>query len=116
MIETKSILNKYSKNLPKWYRAPHASISDDMHEIIKKHNLKHVVGDVFANDTSIPDANWISSFILKNVKPGSVIIIHMPEKGIREWNYLALENILNGLKERKLEIVTLTELEQKSAK
>ena len=40
----------------------------------------------------------------------------MPEKGIREWNYLALENILNGLKERKLEIVTLTELEQKSAK
>ena len=116
LIETKSILNKFSKNLPKWYRAPHASISDDMHEIIKKHNLKHVVGDVFANDTSIPDANWISSFILKNVKPGSVIIIHMPEKGIREWNYLALENILNGLKERKLEIVTLTELEQKSAK
>ena len=74
------------------------------------------MGDVFANDTSIQDANWISSFILKNVKPGSVIIIHMPEKGIREWNYLALENILNGLKERKLEIVTLTELEQKSAK
>ena len=36
--------------------------------LIKKHNLKHVVGDVFANDTSIPDASWISSFILKNVK------------------------------------------------
>ena len=110
LLETNKYLSTYTDNISNWYRAPHAAISDSMHIILDKYNLTHVIGDVFANDTSIPDPDWISSFILKKVKPGSIIIIHMPEKGVREWNYKALEDILIGLSEMNLRVVTLTEL------
>ena len=110
LLETNKNLSTYTDNISNWYRAPHAAISDSMHIILDKYNLTHVIGDVFANDTSIPDSDWISSFILKKVKPGSIIIIHMPEKGVREWNYKALEDILIGLSEMNLKVVTLTEL------
>ena len=110
LLETNKYLSTYTDNISNWYRAPHAAISDSMHIILDKYNLTHVIGDVFANDTSIPDADWISSFILRKVKPGSIIIIHMPEKGVREWNYKALEDILIGLSEMNLKVVTLTEL------
>jgi len=110
LLMTKNILYRYTPKLSKWYRAPHASINASMHEVIKKNNLVHVIGDSFANDTSIPDAKWISDFILKWVKPGSIIIIHMPERGVREWNYEAMELILIGLNNMNLNILNLTEL------
>ena len=110
LLETNKILSEFTTNISNWYRAPHAAISDNMHIVLDKYNLTHVIGDVFANDTSIPDPDWISNFILKKVKPGSIIIIHMPEKGVREWNYKALEDILIGLSEMNLKVVTLTEL------
>ena len=34
----------------------------------------------------------------------------MPEKGIREWNYEAMELILQGLTKMNLNILNLTEL------
>jgi len=111
LLKTNTILEKFTENISNWYRAPHASISDSMHIILDKYNLTHVIGDVFANDTSIPDPDWISQFLLKNVKPGSIIIIHMPERGVREWNYQALEQLLIGLKEQNFEISTLTDVQ-----
>jgi len=114
LIRTNDILNEYTDNLSKWYRAPHASISNEMHDIIKKHNLTHVIGDIFANDTSIPDPKWIANLILKTVQPGSIIIIHMPERGVREWTYEALELVLKGLTEQNLNMLNLTGLEKKS--
>jgi peptidoglycan/xylan/chitin deacetylase (PgdA/CDA1 family) len=114
LIRTKDILNEYTDDLSKWYRAPHASISNEMHDVIKKHNLTHVIGDIFANDTSIPDPKWIANLILKTVQPGSIIIIHMPERGVREWTYEALELVLKGLTERNLNLLNLTDLEKTS--
>ena len=110
LIMTNQILDTYTNNLSKWYRAPHATITDSMHLVLNKYKLKHVVGDCFANDTAIPDPKWISNFILRRVKPGSIVIIHMPEKGIREWNYEAMELILQGLTKMNLNILNLTEL------
>ena len=62
-----------------------------MKNIIKKNKLTHIVCDVFANDTTIPDPEWIARHILKRVKSGSIILIHKPEKGVREWNYKTKE-------------------------
>ena len=114
LIQTKNILDVYTNNLSKWYRAPHASITNEMHDVIKKYNLTHVIGDVFANDTSIPDPKWIANLILKTVQPGSIVILHMPERGVREWTYEALELVLKGLTEKNLNMLNLTGLEIKS--
>ena len=108
---TNSILKKYTDDISSWYRPPHAKISKNMYEIIDKNDLKFVLGDVFANDTAIPDPYWIAKYILNKVKPGSIIIIHMPEKGVREWNYKAMDLILDGLSKKGLDILTLSELD-----
>ena len=110
LYQTDSILSKYTNNISNWYRPPHAKMSKNMYKIIDENNLILVLGDVFANDTAIPDPNWIAKYILNKVKPGSIIIIHMPEKGIREWNYNAMDLILDGLSKKGLDILTLTEL------
>jgi len=108
--KTDFLLKQYTENLPKWYRAPHAKISKTMIEVIEEKGYKHIICDAFASDTSIPDSKWISKFILNKTKPGSILLIHMPEKNVREWNYEAIELTLKGLKQRGYKVVTVTEL------
>ena len=108
--ETESILSQYRLNPPRWYRAPFGKLNKTMQQVLDNREMIHVVCDAFANDTAIPDSEWIASFILKKVKPGSIVLIHMPEKGVREWNFKALELTLEGLHNRGLKILTLTEM------
>ena len=105
------ILREYTEYIPKWYRAPHAKISANMKKVLHDNNLVHVISDSFANDTAIPDSEWIAEFILNNVQEGSIIVIHMPERGVREWLYEAMEMTLIGLKNKNLEVLNLTQLE-----
>lgn len=116
LLLTKSILSKYKQEYSFWYRAPFGELSENMQSVIQKHNLIHTLPDVFAHDTYIPDPNWISKFILRKVKPGSIILIHMPERGVREWNYKALELTLKGLQKMNLDILTLSEMKIIEAK
>ncbi|MAP66991.1 MAG: hypothetical protein CMF80_04740 [Candidatus Marinimicrobia bacterium] len=109
---TDSILSQYTNDIPKWYRAPHAKLSKVMDIVLKEKGYKHVVCDVFANDTAIPDSKWIAKYILKRVKPGSILLIHMPEKGVREWNFEAMKLTLIGLKKMGYNVVNLSELQQ----
>jgi len=108
--KTDLILNNYTENIPKWYRAPHASFSKAMQESLYERGYTHIVCDVFANDTAIPDPQWISEFMLKRIKPGSILLIHMPEKGVREWNYEAMDLTLMGLQKMGYKVVTVSEL------
>jgi peptidoglycan/xylan/chitin deacetylase (PgdA/CDA1 family) len=108
--KTNFILSQFTSNIPKFYRAPHAKISKTMLKFLDERDYKHILCDGFASDTSIPDPLWISKFILKRTKPGSILLIHMPEKNVREWNYKAIELTLKGLKERGYKVVTVSEL------
>ena len=110
LLLTKKILSRYNQKYPQWYRAPFGALSDNMEEAINRHGMIHVLPDAFAHDTYIPDPKWIAKYILKKVKPGSIILIHMPEKGVREWNYKAIELVLKGLKEKKIKVLNLTEI------
>ena len=48
------------------------------------------------------------------VTHGSIMTIHMPELGFREWDFRAMELILAELGRRGLRSVTLSELEAAS--
>ena len=109
---TNKILLNYTQNIPNWYRAPHGKLSKNMQSVINEKGYKHIVCDGFANDTAIPDPEWIAKFILKKIKPGSIILIHMPERDVREWNYKAMELVLQGLKSKNLDILNLSEINQ----
>ena len=110
LLLAKNILIRYNQKYSKWYRAPFGALSDNMQNTIDRHKMVHVLPDAFAHDTYIPDPKWIAKHILKKVRPGSVILIHMPEKGVREWNFEAMELTLKGLKEKKLKVLNLTEI------
>ena len=112
LLLNKEILSIYNQEYSSWYRAPMGQYSKTMDKIIKKHKMKHVVADAFGHDTSIPDPEWISNYILKNVKDGSIILIHMPEKGVREWTYKAMELTLQGLKDKNLSILNLSQINE----
>ena len=45
------------------------------------------------------------------VQDGSIIIMHMPERGFREHTLAAMAQLLAGLSERGLHVVTLSELD-----
>ena len=107
---TEEVLFQYRKNSPKWYRAPFGKINKKMQSIIDQKGLINVVTDAFAHDTAIPDPDWIAKFILKKVRPGSIVLIHMPERNVREWNFEAMEKTLAGLKQKNYKVVNLTQL------
>jgi len=113
LLKTQEILSKYTNDIPPFYRAPHAKLSNVMDDVIKENNMIHFVCDAFAIDTSTPDPKWISNYILRKTKPGSILLIHMPEKGVREWNLKALELTLLGLNNRGYDVVTLSEMYEK---
>lgn len=108
--QTTENLKIYIDDIPKYYRAPHAKISSEMIEVLDEKGYKHIMCDAYAADTEVPDPVWISNMILKNIKPGSIVLIHMPEKGVREWNYEAMELTLKGLKDLGYKIETFSYL------
>ena len=112
LLLTKNILLNYNQEYSKWYRTPFGHLSENIQNILNKHNLINVLPDAFAHDTYIPDPKWIAKTILRQVKSGSIILIHMPETGIREWNLEAIELTLKGLQKKNMEILTLSEIEQ----
>ena len=72
--------------------------------------LRHALGDTYCDDWAVQDPEWIASTMLSQVSDGSVIIVHMPEKGFRPHLLRSLELLLDGLSARGYECATLSEL------
>jgi len=58
--------------------------------------------------------SYISKYMLRHAREGSILLLHMPEVGFREYNLQVLEKILKGLKLRGLRCVSLSQLERMS--
>jgi len=114
--ETDRAISRFQKERVPWYRAPHARFSKSMEEELTSRNMTHVMVDAFANDTAIPDPEWIAKTVLNNVTDGSVLLVHMPERGVREWNLEAMELVLQGIRAKGLQSVTFTELHERARK
>jgi len=108
----KFILRMSGKKSCKWFRAPSGKCSDAMLSVLRKRGAVHVMLDAYGNDPHCPDAGFIARTILRCVRSGSIIVLHFPEEGFREWCFDAIEMVLSGLRERGLNSVTLSELER----
>ena len=71
---------------------------------------RHALGDAYCDDWAVPDPEWIASTMLSQVSNGSVLIVHMPERGFRPHLLRSLELLLDGLSARGYECATLSEL------
>ena len=98
----------------RWFRAPAGILSDTMLSVLGRRGATTVLTDCYANDCQIPDPRFIAWGMSRRVTHGSILILHMPERGFREWNLEAIVLVLEMLKERGLRPVTLSELDRAS--
>lgn len=97
---------------PCWFRAPQANLTASMMETVKRHGMRHALGDCYCDDWAIEDPEYISRTLLGQVDHGSIIVLHFPERGFREHCFRALELLLHGLSQRGLSCVTLSALDE----
>mmetsp|Transcript_11350 Transcript_11350/g.25341 ORF Transcript_11350/g.25341 Transcript_11350/m.25341 type:complete len:298 (-) Transcript_11350:148-1041(-) len=115
LLQTADVLRRLERSAAaprttSWFRAPRACLSPAMHAVLQRHNFRHALADCFADDTSITDANFLAATLLKQVRSGSVIVVHMPEKGFREHTLREIELLLEGLDKKGLKSVTLSRM------
>ncbi len=93
----------------RWFRPGSGWYNDRMLSILDKHGYQCALGSIHPFDPQIPFPWFATHYILSNVRPGSIIILHDYEKrGERTATTLAA--ILPELNERGFRVVTLSEL------
>lgn len=89
--------------LPQTFRAPYGAVTQD---VIKQVGLPMIHWEVDSLDWQLRDPQAISSKVLAEVRPGSIILMH----DIHESSIDAVPAILSGLREKGYEFVTITTL------
>jgi len=115
LLATQRRLVELQGHEPRWFRAPHGRLSDTMLRTLEKHDLTHVMMDCYAEDPFVPDSRFVGRFLARHAQHGSIVLLHMPERGFREWNFEALDVLLTRLAKKGLRAVTVTELSQLAA-
>lgn len=96
----------------KWFRAPQGRYTSVHKAAIEKRGMKHALGDTYCDDwVDDSDPSWIASTMLNQVRDGSIMILHMPERTYRSHCYAALQKLLEGLRQKNLQAVSLSRLE-----
>jgi peptidoglycan/xylan/chitin deacetylase (PgdA/CDA1 family) len=109
-LHEKAGLSARIKN--KWFRAPHGQYTKTMESALTKLGMYNVMCDVYAVDPIVEDSEWIGTTLAQQARSGSIILIHMPEIGFRQYNLRALEVLLDTLTKQGYQIVTVSQLEK----
>ena len=96
----------------RWFRAPHGRTSAEMTAVLAEKGLQNVMCDTFACCPVIQDGEFIGTFLGRQAEHGSIMLIHMPEMGFREWCFQGLQNLLLELGRRGLKATTVGHLAQ----
>uniref|UniRef100_A0A0G4HIT9 NodB homology domain-containing protein n=1 Tax=Chromera velia CCMP2878 TaxID=1169474 RepID=A0A0G4HIT9_9ALVE len=107
---------KRTQRKMKWFRPPSAATSKPMMSVLKKHGYTPVLGDVHPIDGWIDtDRGFLSSFVLRHSKPGSILILHWPSRHFRRHCLDILKDVLPSLTS-KFDVLSLSQLhEEKEA-
>jgi peptidoglycan/xylan/chitin deacetylase (PgdA/CDA1 family) len=99
---------------PRYYRPPHGQRTPFMSVLLDRRHMKSVTWDVSAGDWATDDPALIASRVLRDVRPGSVILLHDGLDGRvdadRSVIVAALPMILDGLRAKGLHPVRVDEL------
>ena len=94
---------------PVWARPGSGWYSNAMVAVMQRHGYRCALGSIYPFDASIPSVSWSTSFILRNVRPGSIVVLHDGgARGRRTARVLA--RVLPELRHRGYEVVSVSEL------
>lgn len=94
-----------------WARPASGWYSSSMTAIMHRNGYRCALGSVYPYDAIVGSAGFASDFILRNTAPGEVIVLH--DGGARgNRTVQVLQTVLPRLKQRGLQVVTLSDLYQ----
>jgi peptidoglycan/xylan/chitin deacetylase (PgdA/CDA1 family) len=94
---------------PVWARPGSGWYSRAMIRVMERHDYRCALGSVYPFDATIPSVDWASRYILRNVRPGAIVILHDGgSRGRRTARVLA--EVLPELRRRGYRVVSLREL------
>jgi peptidoglycan/xylan/chitin deacetylase (PgdA/CDA1 family) len=92
-----------------WARPGSGWYSQPMVEVMQRHGYRCVLGSVYPFDATIPSVAWARRYILRNVRPGAIVVLHDGgSRGRRTARVLA--EVLPELRRRGYRVVSLSEL------
>mmetsp|Transcript_103249 Transcript_103249/g.266923 ORF Transcript_103249/g.266923 Transcript_103249/m.266923 type:complete len:429 (-) Transcript_103249:121-1407(-) len=94
----------------RWFRAPHGKYTETMEGVLQAKGLINVMCDTYAACPVIQDGAFIGESLARQADHGSIVLIHMPERGFREWCFTGLEHVLEGLARRGFKVVSVSRL------
>jgi peptidoglycan/xylan/chitin deacetylase (PgdA/CDA1 family) len=96
----------------RWLRPGSGWYDARMLATVRTLGYRCALGSIYPFDANVPSPRLASAYILANVRPGAVIVLH--EGGARGARAVrTLERVLPALRRRGYEIVTLSQLEQR---
>lgn len=107
LLEAHEALSQFAD--VRWFRPGSGWYNARMLSILDRHGYRCALGSVYPFDPQLPSAWFAARYVLSNVRPGSIIVLH--DYGARgERTAAALATILPELSRRGLRVVTLSEL------
>jgi len=95
-----------------YFRAPHGKYTIEMEKVLRSRNLVNVMCDTYSSCPIVEDGAYIGQLLSKRAQSGSIILLHMPERGFRDYCLEALRILLAGLQRRNLRLVTIGRLQE----
>ncbi|MED7952915.1 polysaccharide deacetylase family protein [Streptomyces sp. BE303] len=92
-----------------WLRPPYGGRSPELLDTVADLGLTTVLWDVETNDWALPGPEVIAERVFRQVRPGSVVLMH-DGGGDRAQTVAALPTVITGLRERGYRLVGLGEL------
>lgn len=93
-----------------WFRPGMGWYNRRMLNLIEEKNYQLVLGSLFPYDTHIASIQFVEWFVLNNLDPGDILVLHDGPKNRGERTVILLERLLPKIQERGYRIVTLTDL------
>ncbi|MGH7578549.1 MAG: chitin deacetylase family protein [Gemmatimonadales bacterium] len=92
-----------------WVRPASGWYSQAMIRVMRQHGYRCALGSVYPFDVTLPSVSLGARFILRNVRPGAIVILHdAGARGRRTARVLA--RVLPELRRRGYRVVSLSEL------
>ena len=93
-----------------WFRPGMGWYNSPMVDVANRQGYRVVLGSLFPYDTHIPSVGFSEWFILNNLDPGDIWVLHDGDKGRGQRTVQLLERVLPKIQQRGYRVVTLTEL------
>ena len=113
LLEAHAVLSRFAP--VRWARPGSGWYKDAMLSVLKAHNYRCALGSIYPYDALIPAPAFAAFYILRKVRPGSIIVLH--DGGARGQRTVAvLRRILPELQRRGFRVVTLSQLVESGAR